>query len=190
MKYVLILCSFCLLGCLLQANWKIGNIINSSDLTLQSAWYVQPTKGVAKPKYIEQLSDRLQAAADKKDGKVTFDYKVAQGSDGVCLIQASNDYQIKFDQLLPWKVHYPRSGIKSNKKYLGKESCNLSKHNYCARVFVQKGSVESKKFKFDQKPLSYVAQGYQAEGQLFDVSISGSKGNYSVSLQTKAGSVL
>ncbi len=165
--------------------WKLGQVHNYSDLALDSAWYVKKeAKGFLQLTKITTLSDRLKKAhhAQARGILINFDYKVALDSSGCSLIQAGGSYVITFDHLSAYRAHYPKSKDTSSKKHLGKEACHPSKHNYCARVFLEKGLVKDDSIHLSDKPLIHIAHGYVKDDEIFDLLIQGHHGKYEFSL--------
>ncbi|MBI2352780.1 hypothetical protein HYV11_00875 [Candidatus Dependentiae bacterium] len=169
-----------------QCNWKLGKIINESDLVLESAWYNRPKK-----KKITHLTDiilqnnkRLKKIAHNKESLnvISFDYNVSEFSNGCSLLQAKNGYQILFDGYPTHSLLWNRTVTKPIKEpvdlkhqAVAAQMPDPHKFHYTARAFIEdaKGAI-----------ISSSTQGYNQENVSFDIVLSGSLGEYFIKFRS------
>lgn len=169
MKVVALLLVGLCINHITDATWKIGKIINQSDLDLVSASYIKPQK-----KTIGYLTRKIKQAEKENMSTVDLMYRVGETSKGCSLIDLSGGYYISVDGHPSHTIMWARAKTHENKKYIGKEVLDAHKHQYGARVFFEKEGAKA--------PLVYSVQGYNQEGTVFDILLSGHSGNYQITL--------
>lgn len=155
--------------------WKVGNIINSSDLVFESAWYEKPS--LTK---ITHLTTKLQQAKTlPKPVSIEFNYTVADTANGHSIIKAQNGYQLTLDDNL---THFIQSGrTKVKKKCVSKYLSGHKNYRHLAQVFLEVLSPIDNQLK-DVKCAVY---GYEQDTAIFDIVLSGAQGNYKMQLKPR-----
>lgn len=152
--------------------WKVGTIVNSSDLVLESAWYEKPalTK-------ITHLTTKLQQAKDlPKPTSIDFNYTVAETASGHSIIKAQNGYQLTLDDNL---THFIRSGrTKVKKKCVSKYLGRHKNYRHLAQVFLEVSSAGDSRL----KDVKCFVHGYEQDSAVFNIVLSGANGNYKIEL--------
>lgn len=168
MKKVVALCSLLFLSTIMQSTWRIGQVINNSDLEVVSASYTKPTK-----KKIGHLTKKIKQAEGQSI--INFDgYNVDQRSKGCSRIDLSHGYYLALDGPSATAIKWERA--KSNKRKAGKDVLDLNKDYYAARVFLEHEG-------YDQ-PLMHAVRGCNSENMYFNIILSGNNGHYVVSLKS------
>lgn len=155
------------------ATWKVGTIVNKSDLVLESAWYEKP---VLTP--IPYLTTKLeQAITLPKPVSIVFNYTVADTAQGHSIIKAQNGYQIS---LADNPTHFVKSGrIKVKKKSVSKNPSIKKQYGDLAQVFLEVVSP------LDNQPkeMTHAVLEYEQENQVIDLYLLGIGGNYKIQLK-------
>ena len=151
--------------------WKIGTIYNTSDLTITSAWYIKPKKNK-----IDYLSNLIAQSPTQK--KIICNYTVSDTSHGCSLLELSQGYTLSLDHHSPYALFAKRNKSKKKGKSLGKEMCDMTQHDHCARVFLEQTDASK-----EESLVAYTAKGYQGEKTVLHIKLSGSNGIYTVSLE-------
>lgn len=176
-----------LMSSALCATWKLGNLINESDLVFESASYIKP-----KQKQIEHLTDVIAKSNQAQSKTIPINYTVADTSKGHSLIQANNGFRISVDGNATHSYLWERASTKANrkKKAVGKENADPKKRclagkmpdphkfSYTARAFVEQLPSDNQ-----INVVACAAQGYAKEGVVFNIIVSGTAGRYSVQFQ-------
>lgn len=158
---------------LVFGNWKVGTIINSSDLVLESAWYEKPS--LTK---ITHLTTKLQQAKSlPKPVSIEFNYTVADTAKGHSIIKAQDGYQLTLDDNL---THFIQSGrAKVKKKCVSKYLSGHKNYRHVAQLFLEVLSPIDNQL----KDVKCAVHGYEEDTAVFDILLSGARGNYTIVLK-------
>lgn len=153
--------------------WKVGTIVNSSDLVLESAWYEKPS--LTK---ITHLTTKLQQSKSlPKPVSIEFNYTVADTANGHSIIKAQGGYQLTLDDNL---THFIQSGrTKVKRKCVSKYLSGHKNYRHLAQLFLEVLSPGDDQL----KDVKCAVHGYEQDTAVFDIVLSGAKGNYAITLK-------
>ncbi len=169
--------------CLISFNsvfsiWRMGKIVNNSDLIFQAAWHSNTKVVHGGPKRIKVLTDVLSG---KHKGTVTFPkpYKVGSGAGSCYMITCENGYRFMLDDMSTRDLKSQRLvGLYAS---VGKD-VDENKYPYLARIFLEREQEP----KAGTPPVQLKAYGTYGYGlkdtPVLDITISGADGLYKITL--------
>lgn len=161
---------------LAEAQWKIGKIINDSDIVFHAAYYIQP-----KEKEITGLTNNISKFSGNRE--LPIFYTVSNSSNGCCLIKGiagDKHYTLVLDGNPTHALHRAKARQGSReKRFACKDYCKPG--NYCARIFLDKD------YNGLFQEIACFATEYTKEDTTFDVYIvKADNGSYAITLKESA----